>query len=437
MTRRKTSSRVLGALAAVVLPLLLTSTAAPAQAATAPAGAFAEAYGLSIDTTLLQGNVPVKVDPLAETSSSCPPTGAGRTTQLLGAGDPAVARADVLNSGAGTDCAAKSALAKAQTVDVDALGAAAPVKIHADAVTATSATSCAAAPTGSTVVTHLSIGGTAVPLPTDVPPNTVVLSPVLDAVGLRLIVNEQHPAATGRGLVVNGLHLIAAGFGQVPVGGVLARGDVVVSHAVSGVVCPGGPGSTNGGLPKPDISFKKAASPTTAGPGEKVTYTATVTNTSSTPCEVLRFVDHVAPVFDLVSSSGPLGTRLDSPAPKRADGGVDAVLRPTGVTIGAGKSVVQTFTVKVKAGAAPGTYYDTLELFCGPNGDFVSGPLAPVTVPGAALPLPHTGGVTPAAPVVADPHELPHTGGSPLLAGAALALTAAALGLRRLRSATS
>jgi uncharacterized repeat protein (TIGR01451 family) len=307
-----------------------------------------------------------------------------------------------------------------------------PVAVHADAVTSTSTTSCDKAPAGSTQVVNLSIGGNKIDIPLNPDPNFEIpgVKDALAALGLRLIINEQHPAASGRGLVVNGLHIIASEEGAVlPVGGQVIRGDIVIAHAVSGVVCPGGPGSDNGGLPKPDITFTKDASPSTAGPGATVTYTATVKNQSTTACDVLRFVDHIAPAFTLVSTAGPLGTKFDTPPPARSDGGVDAVLRPTGVTIGAGKSVTQTITVKVKDDATPGTYYNTLEMFCGPNGDFVSGPLAPVTVP-------EPGVVTPPNTPVEQPPTTPvfaPTGLSTTVTGISLLLLIAAVGTRRLQ----
>ncbi len=423
-----TKKRLAGSALAVLLPLGVVVTSTPATAATVPAGGFADAYGLSIDTTLLQGNVPVKVGPLAPVASSCPPVGGSKTAQLLQAGDAQVAKAAVLNTGAGTDCGAKKSLASAQVTDINALGVAAPIAIHADAITSTAAVGCATAPTGSTVVTNLTVGGTVVPLPTTIPPNTDLLPQVFGPLGLRIILNEQHPASSGRGLVVNGLHIIGSNTGVIPVGGGVLRGDVVISHAVAGVVCPGGPGGTNGSLPKPDISFTKVATPSSIKAGATVTYTATVTNTSTTGCEVLRFIEHVAPPFDLVSSAGAFGTKLDAPAPVRTDGGVDAVLRPTGVVIGAGKSVTQTFTVKAKDSAAPGTYYDSLEIYCGPNGDFVSGPLAPVTITAVVATPPR---VNRPVTVVSGPPQLPRTGGAPLAAGAACLVLAAAFGLRR------
>jgi uncharacterized repeat protein (TIGR01451 family) len=373
---RTSKVRVLGA-AVLALPLVV-GLGAPAMAATPPAGAFAESYGLLVDDTLLEGNVPVNIGPEAPASSSCPGTGGTKTAQVLDVGDAAVARAQVINDSATTDCSKPSSKAVSNIVTVDALGAAEPIAVHADAVTAKSETTCTKNPTGNTDIVNLTIGGQAIDIPNPIPPNTAIdLSPL---VGINIILNEQHPASTGRGLVVNAIHIIANASGALPIGGSVIRGDIVIAHAVSGVVCPGGPGGTNGDLPKPDISFDKDANPDSAQPGDTVTYTAQVTNQSDTPCEVLKFIDHIAPVFELVSTAGPLGNKFDTPPPARSDGGVDAVLRPTGVTIGAKKSVTQTFTVKVKDDAAPGTYYDTLEIFCGPNGNFVSGPLAPVTV---------------------------------------------------------
>jgi uncharacterized repeat protein (TIGR01451 family) len=428
VSNSRSKIRALG-VAALAAPLLL-GTASPALAATPPAGAYAEAYGLLVDTDLLAGNVPVKVGPEAPAASTCPPGGT-KSAQLIDVPADPLAHADVITDTATTACAPASAKGVSNIVNVDALMGQ-PVAVHADAVTSTSTTSCDKAPAGSTQVVNLSIGGNKIDIPLNPDPNFEIpgVKDALAALGLRLIINEQHPAASGRGLVVNGLHIIASEEGAVlPVGGQVIRGDIVIAHAVSGVVCPGGPGSDNGGLPKPDITFTKDASPSTAGPGATVTYTATVKNQSTTACDVLRFVDHIAPAFTLVSTAGPLGTKFDTPPPARSDGGVDAVLRPTGVTIGAGKSVTQTITVKVKDDATPGTYYNTLEMFCGPNGDFVSGPLAPVTVP-------EPGVVTPPNTPVEQPPTTPvfaPTGLSTTVTGISLLLLIAAVGTRRLQ----
>jgi uncharacterized repeat protein (TIGR01451 family) len=415
---------------ALALPLVLA--AAPQASAATTGGGFAEAYGLLADATLLQGNVPVLIGPLSPVASSCPP-GGSKTAQLLNVPASPVVSAGALNTGAGTACTTGArSLASAQTLAAKVLEAAAPATISADAITSTALVTCAAAPTASTKIVNLSVGGTVVPLPAEIPPNFDLLPQVFAPLGLRVILNEQHPAASGRGIVVNGVHVIASGTGVLPVGGAVIRGDVVVSHASVGGACPDGPGSVLGGLPAPDITFSKTGTPASIHAGDTVTYSATVRNTSTTPCEVLKLIDHVAPPFTLVSSSGPLGTALDKPAPVRTDGGIDAILRPTGVTIAAGASVVQSFTVVAKGDAIAGTYYDTLEIYCGANGNFVSGPLAPVTITPVVAQAPAAGGA--GAPGTTVP-TLPQTGGAPAAAAAALLLLLlSAFGIRQVRA---
>jgi len=426
---RRSKIRVAGVAAALALPLGFAGLSTPAQAATVPGGAYGEGYGLLVDVTLLEGAIPVNVGPEGLASSSCPQGGTKKASLVEVPADPVV-HAEVVTGTGTTECSPVKATGVGQVANVDALGAAPPVAIHADAVTATSTTSCTAKPTGSTKIVGLSIGGTPIDLPEIIPPNTEIASPVLETFGLKIIANEQHPASSGRGLVVNGLHIIAGGEAALPIGGSVIRGDIVISHAVSTVACPGGPGQDNAGLPKPDISFEKAARPVNAPPGTEVTYTAKVTNQGATPCEVLSFIDHVAPAFDIVSTSGAFGTKFDTPPPTRTDGGSELILHPTAVTIEAGKSAIQTIVVKTKEGAAPGTYYDTLEIYCARNGDFISGALAPVTVPGPGTVDPDPEPI----PTPDQPEQLPRTGGAPLVAAAALAILGTAVGLRRMRA---
>jgi len=124
-----------------------------------------------------------------------------------------------------------------------------------------------------------------------------------------------------------------------------------------------------------------------------------------------------------VSTTGAFGATV-TPAPKRADGGIDVLLKPAALTVDAGKSATQTFVVKLKDTVLPGTYYNNLELFCSVNGNYASGPLAPVTVPAPEVVKP------PVKPPVAPP-QLPRTGGAPLVAAAGLLLVVGAVGLRR------
>ncbi|MCW2606138.1 MAG: hypothetical protein JWO60_831, partial [Frankiales bacterium] len=373
---------------AALATALLLSPAAPASAQTAApvAGGFADAAGIVVDLTVLTavplpgvlGSTPLDPNTFARSSSSCPPQAAPAPQTLLDIPASPAATAKTVTADARTDCSKPSAVAFAQTEGATALVNAGVPLITADVIRAQANSDCTAAPNGEgSLFAGLSIAGTPVPLgPLGVPePNTVIEVPGV----AKVIVNEQHPTASGRGIVVNGVHVI----GESP----LLRGDLIISHAVSGVVCANGKGSEVAeGLQAPDITFDKQAAPSTARPGETVTYTATVENTSDAACDVLRFVDHLSPALELVSTRGAFGADAETPAPTRADGGQDVVVRPTDVVLAPGAKAVQTIVVKVKADAKPGTYYNTLELFCNAGGDFASGPLAPVTVPAAASP---------------------------------------------------
>lgn len=427
--------KLLAATGAGALTLLVLGTP-PASAASAPVGGFANANGIIINLTVLTavpvpgafGNTPIDPNTFSSASQSCLPN-AGKPVEGSFPGNvdasPA-ATANTLNTLAGANCAGPSAVASAQTEGLTALINAGVPTISADVIRAQANSDCTTAPNAKgSVFQNLKIAGTTV-LP-DPAPNTVIPLGPLGSV----IVNEQHPTADGRGIVVNGLHIIGAS--------PLLRGDIIISHAVSGVVCANGPnppecltppcggGSNFSGVPgaKPEITFTKDANPSTAKAGATVTYTATVTNRSAADCDVLRFFDHLDPVFDYVSTAGGFGTTVTTPAPKRSDGGTDVIVVPSGVTLAAGKSLTQTFVVKLKPDVAPGTYYNNLELFCAVNGDFASGPLAPVTVPAPAPPV-----VAP-PPAAVAPQTLPRTGGAPLVAGAGLLLLLAAAGIRR------
>lgn len=410
----------------------LGATPASAAAAAATSGGFANANGIIVNLTVLTavplpgalGNTPLNPNTFSNASQSCPPTTAKPATGTF-PGDvnasPA-ATAKTLNTSAMSRCSTSSAVASAaaQTEGVTALVNAGVPTITADVIKAQANSDCTKAPnaTGS-VFQNLKIAGTTV-LP-DPAPNTVISIPGVATV----IVNEQHPTAAGRGIVVNGLHVIGAS--------PLLRGDLIISHAVSGVVCPNGKTSDFSGVPgaKPQITFSKNATPSTAKAGDTVTYNTTVTNTSAQSCDVIRFVDHLDPAFDFVSTKTAFGTTANTA--KRSDGGTDVILNPTGLTIASGKSLMQTFVVKLKGTVAPGTYYNNLELFCAVNGDFASGPLAPVTVPAPAAPSapPVPVAAAPPAPAAARP-ALPSTGAAPVVAVAGfLLLAGAAAGVRR------
>lgn len=418
--------RSLASATGLALALLVAAPAAPASAQASPAGAFADAKGVIVNLTVLTA-VPVpgalgetQLDPntFARSSQSCPPQVAEPDSdELLNVDAGPAATANTVNTLAGARCDAPTGVASAQTEGVTALVNAGVPTITADVIRAQANSDCVTAPNGDgSLFTNLTIAGQAIDATPE--PNTRIDIPGVATV----IVNEQHPTADGRGIVVNGLHIIGAS--------PLLRGDLVISHAVSGVVCPNGAGAEVAeGLTAPDITFDKDASPSTAQAGDTVTYTARVTNSSDQPCDVISFIDHLSPVFEFVSTSGQFGDAALEPVPTRGDGGQDVVLSPEGVTIEPGGSATQQIVVRLAGDVEPGTYFNTLEIFCGVNGNFASGPIAPVTVPAAAeLPAAEQ----PAAELPAA-EQLPRTGGAPVLALLALLMVGGGLGARRLR----
>ena len=417
----RVARRSLASAAALALAALVVAPASPASAQTAPAGGFADAAGIIVNLEVLGAvelpgvieNTPIDPNTFAQASQSCPPqVDAPDEDTLIDVPAAPAATAKTVTAMAGANCAEPVAVASAQTEDLAALFNAGVPVITADVIRAQANSNCVDAPNGDgSIFAGLTIGGQAIG--GSPAPNTRIDLPL---VGVTVIVNEQRPTADGRGIVVNGLHIIGDG--------TLVRGDLIISHAVSGVVCPNGKGSEIAeGLEAPDITFDKDATPSTAQAGDTVTYNATVTNRSEADCDVIRFVDHLSPVFEFVSTSGAFGTEAVDPAPERGDGGQDVVIDPTDVTIAAGASVQQTIVVRLKGDVQPGTYFNNLEIFCATNGNFASGPLAPVTVPAEVV-------AAPPAPEPA-PVELPRTGAAPLMALTALVLVGGSLGARR------
>ncbi|MBC7373307.1 MAG: DUF11 domain-containing protein [Frankiales bacterium] len=427
LNRRFTTRTLAGAGALALTALMLPVSAASAQTAR-PAGGFADARGVIVDLTVLTavplpgllGNTPLDPNTFSTSSQSCLPQAAAPASKsLLNVNAAPAATANTVSTMAGARCDAPAAVASAQTEGATALVNAGVPIITADVIRAQANSDCVKAPNAAgSLFANLKVNGTLVPLgPLGVPaPNTTITIPGVATV----IINEQHPTASGRGIVVNGVHVIGAS--------PLLRGDLIISHAMSGVVCPNGKGSEIAdGLVAPEITFSKDASPSTAKAGDTVTYTAKVTNTSAAPCDVVSFFDHLSPVVEFVSTSGGLGTKAVEPAPLRADGGQDVILRPTDVVLASKATVTQKIVVKLKNDVKPGTYFNSLEIFCAVNGNFASGPIAPVTVPAAEVaPI-----LEPVVAPVAAPEQLPRTGASVAVSLAALGLVGGGLALRR------
>jgi uncharacterized repeat protein (TIGR01451 family) len=356
--------------------------AAPAYAVTVPNGpaSSAEAYSLLVDVKLLAGNVPVRQGPISHAAQEFP-VGAAQpsTAQVLSLGPvPAdgsvVGHVGVMTSVAGAN-GAPNAVSLSQVNDLSLLGAGSAAKITARTVTAQANADCSTAPNGAgTVFEDLVVNGT--PINYTPAPNTVI-----DLVVAKVILNEQRPAFDGRGIVVNAIHVISTTAGDP-----LFRGDVVVSHAMSTVSCPNGAGTTGQATV---LKMTKSASPSTVAPGGEVTYSAHVTNASTSPCLVTQFIEHLNGAFDFVSTTGDFGTALDRTV-QRPGGGADLVLG-NGKTIPVGGTFNQTFVVKAKDAAAPGVYFNNLEIFCANLGDFVKGLDAPVRITGGTPDQPGPG----------------------------------------------
>lgn len=399
MIRRCVAATVVG----LALGALLTLPSNAAAAATAP-GASADAYGVFVGVTLLQGNVPVNIPPQARSTHDTPPGGNPATNSLAQVG-PQPADGSVIQDVSALATTANTtdtptATATAETANVALLATAGVPTISATLLKAVSNSSCTQDPnaTGTDFV-DLKVG--TVVVPNNPAPNTVIPLGLLT-----VIVNEQHPASDGRGLVVNALHVTSTGAGSP-----LLHGDIIVSHALSTVVCPNGAGSTGGSSP---ITLNKTASVSSVHPGDQFSYSATITNHSTTPCLVNSFIDHLPQAFTFTSTNGALGTHAT--ATNRSGGGSDVTITPSPtVTIPAGASVSQTFVVTTKPDAAPGTYANDLELLCSDQGDFVKGLDAPVTVLAAPATTTTTRPATTpttARPSIPGSQVLAHTGGS-------------------------
>jgi uncharacterized repeat protein (TIGR01451 family) len=266
-------------------------------------------------------------------------------------------------------------VAYANVTDISLLGAGTAAKITADAVTAQANTDCTNTPNGTgTSFVNLVVNGGA-PINYTPMPNTVIDVPTVNPVA-KVILNEQRPAADGRGIVVNAIHVISTTAGDP-----LFRGDIIVSHAMSTVNCTNGAGSTGGNNP---VQMTKSASPSTIKAGQNVTYTAHVTNNATSPCLVTQFIEHLATPFDFVSTTGDFGSTLDRTV-ARTGGGADLVLG-NGKTIPVGGTFNQTFVVKAKDTASPGVYFNNLEIYCANLGDYVKGLDAPVRITGDTTP---------------------------------------------------
>jgi len=413
--RRSTVLFVVVAVTAA-LGLILGGPTERARAQTA-AGAGTDAYGLLVRATALSA-VPLDVGPISEVAQDFPPGGAPASASVaqvtpIPADGSLVQNIGVMQANA-QSTATPTATASAETANVALFAQAGKPQISADVLRAQANADCKSAPNSNgTLFVNLNVGGQ--PIGGNPAPNTVIPLGLLT-----VIINEQHPTADGRGFVVNAIHVVSTANGAP-----LFSGDVIISHAVASVVCPNGASTTGGNNA---VLLAKTVSPTTASPGDTLTYQATITNKSTTPCVVNAFIDHAPKALDFVSTGTSLGTKATTA--DRPGGGPDVLVVPSAmVTVKSLASLTQTFVFKVRDDAKPGTYFNNTEVFCADQGDFVKGEDAPFVIPAAAAPP------APAAPVTSS-SRLPATGGTtPVALVALLTLAGAALWTARRRLA--
>src|SRR4051812_38825812 len=231
---------MLAAAGAAALSVVMVG-APPASAATVEPGGFANANGIIVNLTVLTqvlvpgalGNTPLDPNTFASSSQLCPPNAdKPAPSTFLNVPDNPAATAAAVDTLASSKCGATDAVssAAAQTVGLKALFTAPGVPlITADVIRAQANSDCTKAPNAAgSIFQNLTIAGQAIPdaLALNQPNRTIPLPGGIGSV----ILNEQNPTADGRGIVVNGLHVIGAS--------PLLRGDLIISHAVSGVGCP-------------------------------------------------------------------------------------------------------------------------------------------------------------------------------------------------------
>lgn len=253
-----------------------------------------------------------------------------------------------------------------------------------------------------------------------------------DDLSVRVILNEQVPAAHGFGLIVTMIHAIVS----TPADAGRIFADIRIAEAFSTAFCgEGGP------RPVRVIDFDKVVTHTDSDPlgarsggiatahrGETVTWTATITNTSETGCMLSTVTDTLPPYFGFVRTAGA----FDGIEPTLSD--QDVAWEPQEqLQLEPGESFTQTITTRVATNAPYGTYTNLFGVFESSCSEASSGLMGPVTI----VPKPSTTVLS--NPKITPPSKAPLAAtGVPVapLAAAAVAMLMAAHLVRVLREAT-
>lgn len=250
-----------------------------------------------------------------------------------------------------------------------------------------------------------------------------------DDVSVRVILNEQVPAAHGYGLIVTMIHAIVS----TPADAGRIFADIRIAEAFSTAYC-----GEAGPRPVRVIDFDKVVTHTDSDPqgalddgiatahrGETVTWTVDVTNTSQTGCMLSTVTDSLPPHFGFVRTAGA----FDDIEPALSD--QDVVWEPQDqLQLNPGQTITQTITTRVAADAPYGTYTNLFGVFESSCSEASSGLMGPVTI----VPKPATTVLSKPKTTPPAPGPLAATG-VPVapLAAASVALVMAAHVARALR----
>lgn len=356
----------------------------PIAAATNPPPAVVSSLGVGVDTA----------------KAVVPPTGPQTTQCTTVPPDPIGVNNGPLTGGNGcSNIAAVGLLSGAAALPAPIPGPAAGTPlVSANAVFSQSTTqSCTTAPTGTTSIASLSVGGVpvvgaALPIPipgfpAPTPAGQIAPNTVVDLPGLaRIILNEQkidNASPNGQGLTVNAIHIVT----NTAIAA-LVSADVIVGHTHSSALCT--TAQTPIGPPPPGVVVNKTDDTGGNGtPGQTVTYTLaldTTTNAATCPlgvATVTTVIDTLPPGFTPVSETGALGP--PPPVTVTTNSAGQQVLtfsNPAGFAANPTETIVATIGASVPAGF----YSNRVDVFstCGEN----AGSSPPIHVTTAAGPSP-------------------------------------------------
>lgn len=412
---------------ALLTAMLLLAGVSVAQTA-ADSGA-ADAFGVKAVVSPVQQE-PIRVGPVPQVNAYAPGGESSTSDSVAEVGSipddgALVEHVRAIRVVGEVDLGTSTATATAETAAANLFGG----QVTADVLKAVSTTTCpgpgdaVTASEGSEVV-GLNIGGQEIPVTPE--PNQVAIR-LADETGQGIAdirVFEVIPDADGNGWTTRMLHI----FTLDPVTQVV-NGEIIVAEAHTSLTC-GGNEQTSG--PDNEIFIEKGVTPTTAQPGDTVTYDITITNQGEQNCTVHEVIDRLPVGFEFVSSSGTLAD-----VEPTIDGREVRWSNPAGWPLEPDATLTGVLVAEIGEDVGPGTYANNV-IVRSTCGLFNKGLDAPVTVGGGpggptgpSSGGPISNGPPPNVPSGSGGGFLPATGGGSLMGLFGLLSLGGALLLRR------